>query len=84
MNQGLDGEGAWAATNDRVQRLSSADAARMRRIATRYRPVRERPSDLRGRGRSARRLLRADVDRHPFADFAPLLALGDERDRYLV
>lgn len=47
VNQGLDGEGAWAATNDRVQRLSQADVARMRRIATRYRPVKERPSDLR-------------------------------------
>ena len=47
VNQGLDGETAWAATTDRVQRLSSADLARMRRIAMRYRPVRERPSELR-------------------------------------
>ena len=47
VNQGLDGEGAWVATNDRVQRLSSADVARMRRIAMRYRPVKERPSELR-------------------------------------
>jgi hypothetical protein len=47
VNQGLDGEGAWVATNDRVQRLSSSDVARMRRIAMRYRPVKERPSDLR-------------------------------------
>jgi hypothetical protein len=47
-NQGLDAEGAWAATNDRVQRLSSAaDIARMRRIATRYRLVKEQPADLR-------------------------------------
>ena len=48
INQGLDAEGAWAATNDRVQRLSSpADAARMRRIAMRYRPVKEQPADVR-------------------------------------
>jgi len=47
VNQGLDGEGAWVATSDRVQRLSSSDVARMRRIAMRYRPVKERPSDLR-------------------------------------
>ena len=47
-HQGLDGEGAWVATNNRVQRLSSAaDAARMRRIAMRYRPVKEQPPDLR-------------------------------------
>jgi len=46
-NQGLDGEVAWVATNDRVQRLSSpADVARMRRIATRYRPVKEQPPGL--------------------------------------
>jgi hypothetical protein len=47
VNQGVDGEGAWAAANDRVQRLSPADSARMRRIAMRYRPVKERPTDLR-------------------------------------
>jgi hypothetical protein len=47
-NQGLDGDVAWVATNDRVQRLSSpADVARMRRIAMRYRPVKEQPADLR-------------------------------------
>jgi hypothetical protein len=47
-NQGLDGDVAWVATNDRVQRLSSpADIARMRRIAMRYRPVKEQPPNLR-------------------------------------
>jgi hypothetical protein len=46
-NQGLEGDVAWAATNDRVQRLTSPDVARMRRIAMRYRPVKEQPSGLR-------------------------------------
>jgi hypothetical protein len=47
-NQGLDGEGAWVVANDRVQRLASpADVARMRRIAMRYRPVKEQPPNLR-------------------------------------
>src|SRR5215212_8855319 len=47
-NQGLDAEVAWAAANDRVQRLSSpADVGRMRRIAMRYRPVKAQPPDLR-------------------------------------
>jgi photosynthetic reaction center cytochrome c subunit len=46
-SQGLDGEGAWVAANDRVQRLSAAaDVARMRRIAMRYRPVKDRPASL--------------------------------------
>jgi hypothetical protein len=47
-NQGLDGDVAWVATNDRVQRFSSpADVARMRRIAMRYRPVKAQPPNLR-------------------------------------
>lgn len=46
--QGLDGPVAWAVANNRVQRLSSpADVARMRRIAMRYRLVKEQPSSLR-------------------------------------
>ena len=45
-SQGIDGEVAWIATNDRVQRLSGDDIARLRRIAMRYRPVRERPANL--------------------------------------
>jgi len=46
-NQGLDGDGAWVVSGDRVVRLSApADLARMRRIARRYLPVKERPSDL--------------------------------------
>jgi hypothetical protein len=45
-SQGLDGETAWVAANDRVQRLSGSDVGRLRRIATRYRPVKERPADL--------------------------------------
>ena len=44
--QGLYGEVAWVAAADRVQRLAGDDAARLRRIASRYRPVRERPADL--------------------------------------
>jgi hypothetical protein len=47
-NQGLLGDVAWVAANDRIQLLSSpADVARMRRIAMRYRLVKEQPSDLR-------------------------------------
>jgi len=47
-NQGMDGEVAWVAANDRIQRLSSpADVARMRRIAMRYRPVKEQLLNLR-------------------------------------
>jgi hypothetical protein len=43
---GLDGETGWAATNDRVQPLSGSDLGRLRRIAMRYRPVKDRPADL--------------------------------------
>lgn len=47
-HQGLEGEVAWVAANDKVQRLSSpADVARMRHIAMRYRPVKAQPPDLR-------------------------------------
>jgi photosynthetic reaction center cytochrome c subunit len=46
--QGLDGEAAWVATTDRVQQLSSpADIARIRRIAMRYRAVKEPPPNMR-------------------------------------
>jgi photosynthetic reaction center cytochrome c subunit len=45
-SQGIDGDVAWVATNDRVQRLSGGDIARLRRIAMRYRPLRERPANL--------------------------------------
>jgi hypothetical protein len=46
-NQGLEGQVAWVATNDRVQRFSSdANVVRMRRIAMRYRPVKEQPPNL--------------------------------------
>jgi len=44
--QGLDGEVAWVAAADRVQRLAGDDAARLRRIASRYRPLKERPANL--------------------------------------
>src|SRR3954471_10919397 len=38
----------WVAANDKVQRLTSpADVARMRRIAMRYRPVKEQPANMR-------------------------------------
>ena len=47
-NQGLDGDVAWVVANDRVVRLTSpADVARMRRIAMRYRALKEQPSNLR-------------------------------------
>jgi hypothetical protein len=45
--QGLNGDVAWVtAANGRVQRLSAADVARVRRIAMRYRAVKERPDNL--------------------------------------
>jgi hypothetical protein len=44
--QGLDGDVAWVATSDRVQRLSGSDVERMRRIAMRYWPVKPRPANL--------------------------------------
>ena len=47
-SQGLVGEAAWAVANDRVQQLTSpADVARMRRVAMRYRAVKEQPPNLR-------------------------------------
>jgi len=46
--QGLEGDVAWAVSNDRVVRLTSpTDVARMRRIAMRYRPVKVQPTDVR-------------------------------------
>ena len=45
--QGFEGDVAWTATNDRVQRLTNpADLARLRSIAARYSPVKERPANL--------------------------------------
>jgi hypothetical protein len=45
--QGIDGDVAWVATNDRVTRLSAAaDIARMRGIAMRFRPLKDRPANL--------------------------------------
>jgi hypothetical protein len=44
--QGLDGDTGWVAAKERVQRLSSNDVGRLRRIAMRYRPLKERPADL--------------------------------------
>lgn len=47
-NQGLDGDVAWVAASAGVQRLTApADIARLRRIAMRYRPVKEQPPNLR-------------------------------------
>jgi Photosynthetic reaction centre cytochrome C subunit len=45
-SQGMDGEIAWIATNDGVQRLSGGNITRLRRIAMRYRPVKDRPANL--------------------------------------
>ena len=48
LNQGLYGNVAWGATNTGVQSFSSpADVARMRRIAMRYRPLKEQPPNSR-------------------------------------
>ena len=48
LTQGLYGEVVWGVTNTGVQSFSSpADVARMKRIAMRYRPVKEQPPDLR-------------------------------------
>ena len=48
LNQGLYGDVAWGVANTGVQQLSSpADVVRMRRIAMRYRPVKEQPANLR-------------------------------------
>jgi hypothetical protein len=48
LTQGLYGDVAWGVANGSVQSLSSpADIARMRRIAMRYRPVKEQPPNLR-------------------------------------
>ena len=47
-NQGLDSAGAWGAVNEQFRRFSSpADIARVRRIAMRYRAVKEQPPNLR-------------------------------------
>jgi hypothetical protein len=53
----MDGESGWTATNDRVQQLSPGDVARLRRIAMRFRAVKERPANLQvvGIGRVADR-----------------------------
>lgn len=45
-SQGLDGEIGWLTTNTGVLRLSGGDLARLRRIALRYRPIKERPANL--------------------------------------
>jgi hypothetical protein len=48
LSQGLYGDVAWGVTNTGVQQFSSpADVARMRRIAMRYRPVKEQPPNVR-------------------------------------
>jgi hypothetical protein len=47
QSQGLDGDVGWVtANNGAVVRLSGADLARLRRIAMRYRPLKERPANL--------------------------------------
>jgi len=46
-SQALDGDVGWVAAGDRVQRLSPDDVARVRRLAARYRPLKERPANLR-------------------------------------
>jgi hypothetical protein len=46
VSQGLDGEIGWITTNNGVQRVSGSDVTRLRRIAMRYRPVKERPANL--------------------------------------
>jgi hypothetical protein len=46
LSQGLDGESGWVASKDHVQPLSGSDLARLRQVAMRYRPLKERPADL--------------------------------------
>jgi len=46
VSQGLDGEIGWVTTNKGVLRLTGADLTRLRRIAMRYRPIKERPAGL--------------------------------------
>ena len=46
VSNGLNGDIGWSASNDRVQRVTGGDLARLRRVAARYRPVKERPADL--------------------------------------
>ena len=45
-SQGFEGDAAWLTTNDGVLRLSAPDALRLRRIATRYWPLKPRPAGL--------------------------------------
>jgi hypothetical protein len=46
--QGLDSAGAWVVANGAVQRLAApASVSRMRQIAMRYHPVKDRPANLR-------------------------------------
>ncbi len=48
LTQGLYGDVAWGVANNAVQAFSSpADVVRMRRIAMRYRPLKEQPPNLR-------------------------------------
>jgi len=46
VSQGLNGDSGWVATRDRVQQLAANDVERLRRIAARYRPVKDRPFGL--------------------------------------
>jgi hypothetical protein len=46
LSQGLDGSTGWSALNGKVQRLSGTDIERLRRIAMRYRAVKDRPANL--------------------------------------
>jgi hypothetical protein len=59
ISQGLDGDVGWVAASNGVQRLSASDVNRLKRIAMRYRPVKERPDNLRMVG--VERLADADV-----------------------
>jgi len=46
ITQGFDGDVGWAATNNVAQRVSGEDLARLRRVAMRYRAVKDRPANL--------------------------------------
>jgi photosynthetic reaction center cytochrome c subunit len=45
-SQGLDGDIGWVTTNNGIVRLSGGELQRLRRIAMRYHPVKERPANL--------------------------------------
>jgi hypothetical protein len=46
IRQGFLGDNGWVATKDGVQKVSAGDLDRLRRVAMRYRPIKDRPAGL--------------------------------------